>query len=138
LINTSGHGILHKAAQRGRQDVCSWFFGTLRNQLSDNTEEVQQQEGHHHPFHLVGPDTDGCCPSDLAGVEGHEELAKWLATNEMQLVQECDKHSKEVPKWLVSPTENRQVISSAEKITEFTWEPWSGVRRMQDAWKALR
>lgn len=142
LINVSGHGILHKAAQRGRRDVCSWFFDFCRK--THSMDPAQQRETGFSLLKIVGPDADGSCPSDLAGVEGYEELAKWLATNEMQLVQEYGKGQENgddsqglIPTWLVTPTRQKELIRT-ETITEFTWEPWSGVCRMQSAWKALR
>lgn len=37
-------------------------------------------------FLLIGPDTEGACPSDLCGMNGHESLAKWLSKRECDYV----------------------------------------------------
>ena len=54
LINSNGHGAVHKCAQRGKESICKWLFDTSCNV----------------PFEVihVGPDTEELCPSDLAGM----------------------------------------------------------------------
>lgn len=52
LINSNGHGAIHKCAQRGKISICKWLFDS-----SDIPFEIVH----------VGPDTEQLCPSDLAG-----------------------------------------------------------------------
>jgi hypothetical protein len=72
-----------------------------------NVDEVDLQ--------LVGPDSDGCTPSDLAGMEGHEELAAWVATQETKSVQIAMtmEASFEPPKWLVEAPEGVAIDESS-------------------------
>eukprot|EP00978_Attheya_sp_CCMP212_P045121 scaffold334194_cov67-Attheya_sp.AAC.1 len=37
---------------------------------------------------LIGPDSDACCPSDLAGMAGHQDLAEWIANQEEYIVKQ--------------------------------------------------
>lgn len=62
LVNANGHSTLHKAAQRGNQEICEWLLthGDLTSRH-------------------VQPDQEGYTPSALAKVEGFAELAEWLA-----------------------------------------------------------
>ena len=71
LINSNGHSALHKAAQRGSSAACKWLVHTfLFGNLNANG------------FLFIGPDSEGACPSDLCGMEGHESLAKWISQHE--------------------------------------------------------
>ena len=83
-INSNGHGILHKAGQRNRPEIASWLQSFLRELLAT----IDVDEIHASPLSdiptktmserimpLIGPDEEGCTPSDLAGIEGHIELA---------------------------------------------------------------
>lgn len=105
VINHAGHGILHKAAQRGNRDVCEWF---LQRTLAAAEAEAAPLVGWkdddddggasdsavraRHPASLralAGPDNDGCRPSDLARAEGHGALAADLVEHEATLVRLC-------------------------------------------------
>jgi ankyrin repeat protein len=101
-VNDNGHGILHKAAQRGRSRLCEWFLA------------LQISEAH------IGPDLEGCMPSDLAGMEGHEDLAVYLARQEALLA----KNFLELPEWVARTPAVEEVGSICR------WQAWAGVNRI--------
>ncbi|KAL9179720.1 hypothetical protein ACHAXT_009010 [Thalassiosira profunda] len=72
LLNSNGHGALHKAAQRGCRETVEWLADAF----------LCGADGDGSIF--VGPDAEGNCPSDLAGMEGHEHLAIWIAERECE------------------------------------------------------
>eukprot|EP00977_Amphora_coffeiformis_P014320 scaffold3967_cov179-Amphora_coffeaeformis.AAC.2 len=80
--NGNGHGILHKAAQRNRPEIAAWFQDFF---LKLSIES--QGHGPNQFFLLWGPDREGCTPSDLAGIEGHLELARQVCGCEQVLWQ---------------------------------------------------
>lgn len=137
-VNHSGHGLLHKAAQRGRRDLCEWFlvrrlFAWFKDckRLNDDATSIMTVLG------LVGPDNDGCTPSDLAGMEDHEELAVYLAEQERALViaavvsssSSSSTHiSHPTPDWL---TPLKGAHSCVANSNQLSWEPWAGVFRMR-------
>jgi hypothetical protein len=111
VTNTNGHGALHKAAQRGRDDLVDWLVHHLKPMS----------------FAWIGPDTEGCCPSDLAGMEGHIDLATILAEHEAALA--CTLHdqaSTESPDWITLSVDDVKFASNV-------WEPWGGTRRLRKA-----
>ena len=112
LTNSNGHGALHKAAQRGRGDLVNWLM-----------EEVEQVTS----LDWIGPDSEGCCPSDLAGMEGHVELALSLVEHEAALVRvfHNDGDNATIPGWLTSRNDDIKYASNV-------WEPWGGTRRMRN------
>jgi ankyrin repeat protein len=157
VVNHSGHGVLHKAAQRGRRDLCEWFIEQrlFAMAVKESDNEDQQDKGSreespsasqshsnvpsrtaqslHKLFHLIGPDKEGCTPSDLAGMEHHSELAMYLARQEMALVAAATASSPKVcratlPCWL-NPMSNESEIRHAQQLR--TWEPGAGVYRMR-------
>ena len=105
--NHSGHGVLHKAAQRGRANVCRWFV--------ERCLLVEQCQ-----LDVVGPDEDGATPSDLAGMEGHEELARYLADVEMTYVKRYSAADR--PTWLREPYAPEP---------RYEWENGAGILRMR-------
>lgn len=136
--NSNGHGALHKAAQRRRGDLCEWLCTSVYEKL----KYKKGKSGCARYFNLIGPDSDGCCPSDLAGMEGDDKLALFLAEKEQQLanlwyahlvtteigvdLRRCDR----LPAWF----QKEVCLSShgASRKEDFdTWEPWGGVRRLQ-------
>jgi ankyrin repeat protein len=129
VVNTNCHGVLHKASQRGRRDICEWFCRKVMQLDSDVVEEAQARNDDKVNLQLVGPDSDGCTPSDLAGMEGHEELAAWVAAQEMKGVQIAMtiEASFQPPKWLVEAPEGIAIMT---RSSELVFEPWAGVRRM--------
>lgn len=70
-VNANGHSVLHKAAQRGKRDVCAWLLSRAQD----------LGLGRRHASH----DLEGFTPDTLARVEGHTELADWL----MGQLREC-------------------------------------------------
>jgi hypothetical protein len=182
-VNSNSHSLVHKAAQRGRRDmICHWFLDTMQEQLSlsstshsasssschakvdssattsSGENDRQQKLSLNQLLQLVGPDSDGCTPSDLAGMENHVDLGEWIATElEGRLVaaaaaiaiaiavsrcapgpQHGKKHQDETfvpPSWLghdplppVISCPNNMLDSAAR------WGPWAGVRRMRAIW----
>jgi hypothetical protein len=86
-------------------------------------------------FGLIGPDTDGCCPSDLAGMEGHDVLARTLAEYEALLARRLyregpmlDAVTDNVPSWL-SPNASRDGDDACLDV----WEPFAGIKRINRA-----
>jgi ankyrin repeat protein len=134
VVNSNCHGVLHKASQRGRRDICEWFCRMVM-QLDPGYLQPDEMEAAHARnydeinLQLVGPDSDGCTPSDLAGMEGHEELASWIAAQETKSVQIAmtREASFEPPKWLVEAPEG---VAMLTRSSEIVFEPWAGVRRM--------
>jgi ankyrin repeat protein len=118
-INNNGHGVLHKAAQRGQQAMYSWFFETWIKASVDGKTALK----------LVGPDTEGYCPSDLAGMEGHHELARSLATMEMDLIKNLSMEYADLPSWLTDAQEGISMRVSEKEL--YTWERFGGQRRMR-------
>ena len=79
-VNDNRHGVLHKAAQRNRPEIVAWFqsyvmatFSTV-DDVGRNADQI---------LGLIAPDREGCTPSDLAGMEGHDKVAAQ--------VQECER-----------------------------------------------
>ena len=62
VTNGNGHSALHKAAVKGNRAACEWLLGAGGLGLE----------------HLRA-DGDGNTPGEMARLEGHEELAAWLA-----------------------------------------------------------
>jgi ankyrin repeat protein len=100
-VNHNGHGVLHKAAQRGNGAVCKWFWDTIittKAKIGAGDDDMQTV------LTLLGPDTEGYRPSDLAEMEGHEELAQtlvrwetdWITTHMGSLLQ----RTSSLPAWL--------------------------------------
>ena len=78
----------------------------------------------------VGPDIEGCCPSDLVGMERHEQLAEWLAEQEKRLITEFL-----LVEDIMAAIDGGAVswLSCNAKYTEggdFVWGKWGGSRRM--------
>ena len=101
IINCNGHSALHKAAVKGRHAVCEWL---LRPDVDERYALVGVDEdiggaGLLPQQHML-PDAEGNTPSELARLEGFDELAQWLRQREtttkdgdMQpcgTVQDCD------------------------------------------------
>lgn len=136
-INSNGHGVAHKAAQRGN----SIFFQTINEIISSKTA-----------LHLFAPDSEGCCPSDLAGMEGHEDLAVSLSKTEISIAlefhkminnstrQDNEKRSvktsstddcQDYPKWLKLGIKNiKEAQTLSLRQIESVWESQGGARRM--------
>ncbi len=63
-INANGQGCVHKAAQRGRADVCAWLLGP--------------EVGLRGAEHVAPSRHERSSPARLAELAGHAELARWL------------------------------------------------------------
>lgn len=112
-LNYNGHGVLHKAAQRGKRELCEWFLNILFSTIPI-------------PLDLIQPDGEGCIPSDLAGIEDHISLAEYLAEQERRFVLEAAKSSNfDHPKWLP--------INGMLYHSDSVWEANGGIRRLQAA-----
>ena len=159
LVNHNGHGAIHKAAQRGHTSVCQWLWENvlLPKTLPVTDESLSESSSMTHDveattetlinypattktaFDMIAPDQEGFGPSDLAGMEGHEELARWLAAQEILLVQtvlsqaleerQCDPLRVE---WLHSklPGVTSHLLQNKEK---YIWERHGAVRRMRSS-----
>jgi ankyrin repeat protein len=112
LINSNGHGILHKAAQRGRRNICEWVIG------KGNSINLMEQ---------ISPDMGDHCPSDLAGMEGHYELAQWLSHMECKIAEEVFQTND--LKWLSKGMSDAHSVAQTIGIWD-TWEPLGGIRRI--------
>jgi ankyrin repeat protein len=124
-VNNNGHGVLHKAAQRGQQDVGEWF---VKECILNGVEDADKKQAENLLL-LVGPDVEGYCPSDLAGMEGHEDFAKFLAKVEMNVCQllNC------LPQCTLPDGYCGALFVSARMGNELmcTWEKYGGLRRMK-------
>ena len=162
-INSNGHGVLHKAAQRGRHGLCRWFVELIMSDVEKekkietketktecsriNAASTASNRGDYYflrdrvddpfPFYNdplplllehVRPDSDGCTPSDLAGMEGQERLALFLAAREAELVRlritMSSSSSWRPPSWW-------DLAETSEP--DLVWEAKAGVRRMRAA-----
>lgn len=130
--NSNGHGALHKSAQRKRRDLCEWLCESVFENLDDANVNL---------FNNIGPDTEGCCPSDLAGMAGDDKLALFVAKQETRLARRlttqvfsesndiATKGSDSLPEWLRREDSLLAVVVNGSELN--VWEPWGGVRRMQ-------
>jgi ankyrin repeat protein len=117
LINSNGHGILHKAAQRGRKNVCKWILAK-----KENLNLMNQ----------ISPDIGYHCPSDLAGLEGYEDLALWLSQMECKIAEDFFQTrylNGDKPQWLCTGLSDAKPIANTVGIDSL-WEPRGGIRRM--------
>ena len=117
-VNDNGHGMLHKAGQRNRQAVATWFCQRLILALQQQQQvdvDVLQ-----NILRLIGPDQEGCTPSDLAGIEGHVDLAKEVVILERQVLEAAVKHgAKWLPEWDLDNT-----------VLKEEWKPGCGLLRL--------
>jgi ankyrin repeat protein len=171
LVNHNGHGVLHKAAQRGQRNVAEWFtreeFAGIINATTDssstnnkigtstaNATATATSTGDATTtttattgdtitttaittterdtlLALIGPDIEGYCPSDLAGMDGHsnnEEFAKWLAMIEIQICQNLNC----VPMYEI-PSEYSYSDNTNSSSNKYSWEQYGGLRRIRSA-----
>ena len=100
LLNANGHSAAHKAAQRGRRDVCAWLLGwewpegretPSPRDAADPAPGRGPEIARRDPLaralvdaaHL-GPDDEGFRPSDLARLAGDLELRDFLEARQRQ------------------------------------------------------
>jgi hypothetical protein len=118
LINSNGHGALHKAAQRGAKDIVLWLVNTILCNKSSIA------------WDMIKPDTEGHCPSDLAQMEQHEQLAQEISKYECDCIiglmgdaTTVDALiSSDIPSWLKQALLEAKTNSSCVQST--------GIRRM--------
>lgn len=119
VVNTNGHGMLHKSAQRGKEDVCQWILDEYLTQVTGDISRSLLQ---------IGPDAEGFCPSDLAGVEGYVSLAEWLVTRESEIAFQA--YSCGVsPQWLLEGISNARHVTNRYGL-EGIYESGSGINKM--------
>lgn len=131
-INCNGHGVLHKAAQRGNVRMCQWFLSELHQQNKLRNRDYEEFSSAEWKILHVSPDTEGCCPSDLAGMEGHEKLALRLSANEQTLAARFSLESSTLPDW-ISATIEKELVSANKFSMEWAqtfWGPGGGARRI--------
>jgi len=122
-INFNGHSVLHKAAQRGNNRFCQWVI--CRFGCRDSTDLLA----------LISPDKENCCPSDLAGMEGHNRLAKWLALEEVKIALHAFKVNKDgqsniyMPLWLKDGIEGARHAVNRYNVNDF-YESGAAIRRI--------
>ncbi|GAX14156.1 hypothetical protein FisN_8Hh005 [Fistulifera solaris] len=107
VVNYAQHGVLHKAAQRGNRDVCVWFVNFVMF--------------HESEWRLIGPDEDGCLPSDIAGMQGFEELAIYLMDQEEVYAFRLMDLGIDYPDWF-----SRGFVPCRSRICE----PYAGIARL--------
>lgn len=136
MINSNGHGILHKAAQRGNKDICKWVLTHIRQFYDFNTGNSNNETNAKnvvHALRMIAPDVDKCCPSDLAGQSHHTELAQWLVSEEMKLsievLQTKGRENIPLPLWLQSGLSNAKHLSNRIGL-EGIWESSAGVKKI--------
>ena len=117
-INSNGHSVLHKAAQRGNSEVAKWFISKYVQ------NELNQDDGSKDAIEFIAPDGEGCLPSDLAGQESHLSLARWLARKEAELV-----HSHPAGKQLVQTWKHNHRVVNAE----LEWGCGHGIQRILES-----
>jgi ankyrin repeat protein len=127
LVNSNGHGMLHKSAQRGKDDVCKWMLSVAESSDASNIIPL-------HVFKLMGPDAENCFPSDLAGMEKHTSLARWLASKEVEVCskafQNCFKNDMTaLPPWLKEGIGNARHEVNRVGVGDL-WERGAGIRRV--------
>jgi len=135
LVNHNGHGVLHKAAQRGQRAIAEWLIREECGSLiavptATSTYSSIGTTERNIFLTLVGPDIEGYCPSDLAGMEGHDDFAKWLVTVEIRMCRALDCIPVyEIPAGYSSDCASFKNTAS----TSYVWEKYGGLRRIRSA-----
>lgn len=86
-INANGHGVVHKAAQRGRRDMCAFLLGHRWPRGRDAPKTTSSVPDSPPARALVDAnhlrrDDEGFRPSDLARLAGDGNLHAWLVAVE--------------------------------------------------------
>jgi len=137
-VNANGHGILHKAGQRNRPAVALWLQKHILQYELGASDQIDITTITQVLLPLLGPDLEGCTPSDLAGVEGHLELAEQVREIETTLFRALLTRALEL---------NNHPSSSSSPWTWFCpwkldptalmdeWGPGSGVARLEKVYQ---
>ena len=102
LLNANGHSAVHKAAQRGRRDVCAWLLGRggddgddgdadaiVESDAPESDAEAAWARALVGSAHLA-PDNEGFTPADHARLAGDARLAAWLRARQREAsAREC-------------------------------------------------
>ena len=96
LLNANGHSAVHKAAQRGRRDVCAWLLGRggddgddgdadaiVESDAPESDAEAAWARALVGSAHLA-PDNEGFTPADHARLAGDARLAAWLRARQRE------------------------------------------------------
>ena len=97
LLNANGHSAVHKAAQRGRRDVCAWLLGRggdddgddgdadaiVESDAPESDAEAAWARALVGSAHLA-PDNEGFTPADHARLAGDARLATWLRARQRE------------------------------------------------------
>ena len=93
-INANGHSAVHKAAQRGRREMCAFLLGRRwprgldaprGRDANENENEKEKKEARARSLvdaNHLRRDDEGFRPSDLARLAGDAKLHAWLAAEE--------------------------------------------------------
>ena len=131
IINSNGHGALHKAAQRGSENAVKWLVSNML--LHDENVAMV----------MLHPDNEGHMPSDLCGMEGHECLALWLSKQEFNCIMGSvfgtatsldNLILKRCPSWLKQDLlkEKSHSILHNTNSSNTCWGPGCGVKRIAE------
>lgn len=100
IVNHSGHGVLHKAAQRGHLSLCSWYMNHhvipnwqsyLNNirMISSNNSTIMKQEQQDVPLHKINDNSDTNHQRDSNGSNENilncVDVMKWIG-KQLQLI----------------------------------------------------
>ncbi len=132
MINSNGHGVLHKSAQRGKKDVCDWIFGLMKKAPllgSGGTDGKEKQQL--NLLSMIAPDAENCCPSDLAGMEGHSDLAQWLVNQEKKVCFAAlkEKNNQCIPSWLEKALHDAKHLANRSGL-DGLWENGAAVKKI--------
>jgi hypothetical protein len=130
LVNSNGHGILHKSAQRGKDSVCRWIIENHDSSNNTKTHGTGKKRTQIDILSQIGPDEEGCCPSDLAGMEGFDSLANWLVNEEQKIGLEIyTKNSSNCPSWLKEGVHNSRHKTNMFGLDD-VFEKGAGVKKV--------
>ena len=122
LVNSNGHSALHKAAQRGSSGAIKWLVDTFLFNSNFN----------HYLF--IGPDTEGNCPSDLCGMEGHENLAIWIAKHECDCIIRAVKSATSGADYLKLSSDSNVPLWLKENLHEAHCSKSTGIDSIRTCW----
>ena len=79
LLNYNGHSIFHKAAVKGNTDLLKWFLIKGSNgELGMKSKELNV---------LLQPDKGGCTPSEMARLEGYQDIVDLFDRYEKEMME---------------------------------------------------
>jgi len=152
LVNHNGHGVLHKAAQRGQRDIAEWLVreecgGLVTDQGSTTTTTTMPVDDASSTsstaertmfMALIGPDIEGYCPSDLAGMEGHGTFAEWLARVEIAVCRNLDCTPAYALPEGYSSHGGAVTNDEGSSSSSYVWEQYGGLRRIRSSLQQSR